>query len=101
MYSNCIKKVAPSINYGITISRAEIPDAGEDQSSIIYTCNKPMCNSKENAVRVRELLASAQVIAKPNGTTVTGSGAFTPFCGKQQSMIAALMMLSQLVLFNL
>jgi len=46
-------------------------DLGGDQSSIIFTCNKPMCNSKENTQQVIQHLVEAQIIPQPITTTTT------------------------------
>jgi hypothetical protein len=52
-------------------------DLGGDQTSIIYTCNIPMCNSKENTQQVLKQLVEAQIIPQPM-TTTTAVAPTTP-----------------------
>jgi hypothetical protein len=52
-------------------------DLGGEQASIIFTCNKPMCNSKENTYQVLQQLVEAQIIPKLV-TTTTAINPTTP-----------------------
>ncbi|CAF2560900.1 unnamed protein product [Rotaria sp. Silwood2] len=72
-YSTCVKKGALPNPYGITVIKSTLTDIFGEQISIIFTCNKPMCNSAENAEEVYQLLASANIIPGATTTTQTAS----------------------------
>jgi hypothetical protein len=69
--SNCIPEGPAANPNGLTVTRTSIPDLVEEQTMIIYACNKPMCNSKETTQQVLQLLAVAQLIPVPPTTTTT------------------------------
>ncbi|CAF1188152.1 unnamed protein product [Rotaria sp. Silwood1] len=68
-YSTCVKKGLVSNPYGIIVTKATVADLIEEQISIIFTCNKPMCNSKENVKQVLQQLISAKLIPESMITT--------------------------------
>ena len=100
VYSSCVKKGAGSHSYGITVSLTQMSDFVGDQTSIIFACNKPMCNSKDKAELVRQLLASTQIIPKPTDTTTKPNGAVKLFNGEQHMVITMLLMFSVMVLID-
>jgi hypothetical protein len=73
--SNCVKKALVSNPYGLTVTKTTMADFGGDQASVIFTCNKPMCNSKEVTQQVMQQLVAAQLIPQP---AVTSTVAPTP-----------------------
>jgi hypothetical protein len=76
-------------------------DLGGDQSSIIFTCNKPMCNSKENTQQVIQHLVEAQIIPQPI-TTTTITMSTTPMnTGIQIMNNKQKLLLSILILFSI
>lgn len=69
--SSCMP-AGPAVNpYGLTITRASMPNLVEEQTMIMYACNKPMCNSKETVLQVLQLLAAAELIPMLPTTTTT------------------------------
>jgi hypothetical protein len=81
-------------------------DLGGDQASIIFTCNKPMCNSKENTQQVLQHLVEAQVIPQPI-TTTTVLMPTTPMStgirminNEQKLLVSFLILFSMLIVFN-
>ncbi|CAF3299172.1 unnamed protein product [Rotaria socialis] len=73
-YSNCVAKGLVSNPYGITIQKSTMADLGGEQISIIFTCNKPMCNSNDNINQVLQQLAADNIIPKPTITTTPSEG---------------------------
>ena len=91
--SSCVKKGAGSQPYGLTATRTTMSDFLEDQASIIFACNKPMCNSKDKVKLVRQLLATAQIIPKPSDTTTKANGALKQWNSEQHIGITMLLMI--------
>jgi hypothetical protein len=87
-YSSCVKNSLVATPFGITVSRSTMNDLGGDQSSIIFTCNKPSCNSKESTEHVHQLLFKAGIIPQATITTST-----TPRNGGEQLAVSALLAL--------
>lgn len=70
-YSSCVKKGSVPNPYGITITKSSMADFGVEQTAIIFTCNKPMCNSKESTKEVLQQLIAAKLIPEPAIQTTT------------------------------
>jgi hypothetical protein len=105
-YSSCVQKGLVSPSYGLTVTKATMADLGGEQASIIFTCNKPMCNSKENIQQVLQQLVEAQIIPQPV-TTTTATISTTPtnmgirmLNNEQNLIVFFLILFSMFQIFN-
>lgn len=68
-YPSCVKKGSATPSYGLTLTKVKLADFGDEQISIMYACNTPMCNSKDNSNQVLKNLVDAQLIPQFITTT--------------------------------
>ncbi|CAF1423899.1 unnamed protein product, partial [Adineta ricciae] len=85
-YSSCVKNGLVPAPYGLTLTQATMTDLNVEQVSIIYSCNKPMCNSNENIQEVLQQLIAAKLISQPTLTTTTPKNMGTLLKNKYQEI---------------
>lgn len=87
-YSSCIKKGPVAVSYGIIVSKMTMADFGSDQTTAMFTCNRPRCNSKQATRQVLQALVDANLIPKPSSTTTTpATGAGQSFLWSNASIL--------------
>lgn len=69
--SSCMKFKDITPSYGLIAQKIKTSDLDTPGATITYTCNKPMCNSKETAKEVLSQLTAAGIIPEPTTTTTT------------------------------
>ena len=84
--SSCVPKGPTANPNGLTVTRTSMPDLVEEQTMIMYACNKPMCNSKWITQQVLQLLAAAQLIPAP-ATTTTATTIITTATRSSSNML--------------
>ncbi|CAF1679332.1 unnamed protein product [Adineta ricciae] len=84
--SSCVKNGLVPAPYGLVLTQTTMTDLNVDQASIIYSCNKPMCNSNENTREVLQQLIAAKLIPQPTLTTTTPKNMGTTLKNKYQEI---------------
>jgi len=69
--SSCMKFKDITPAYGLIAQKVKTSDLDTPAATLTYTCNKPMCNSKETAKEVISQLATAGIIPEPGTITTT------------------------------
>ncbi|UJR20515.1 hypothetical protein I4U23_023643 [Adineta vaga] len=92
-YSSCIKNGIVPAPYGLVVSKSTMADIDIEQSTIMYSCNKPMCNSIENTRQVLQQLIAAKLIPQSTGTTTTPKNTGIQLMKNYQEMFVSFLMI--------
>lgn len=101
--SSCMKKGSAQVAYGMTVSRTTVKDIVDaEQSSVMYTCNTALCNSRENMKLIRQQLIDAGLISQEtvsSTTTPTKQSTTTRSLATVTQFQSTLIYFSSLILF--
>ena len=54
------------VSYGLIVSKMTVGDFPADTVSVIYTCNKARCNSRNSTKQVHQMLIDAKLLPTPS-----------------------------------
>lgn len=98
-YSSCMSKGDVDITYGLIVSKVSISDFTVDQSSIIYTCNKPQCNSQSTSNEVLRALVNATLIPSPSEIVTTTKASETTTNDGRRLSSTSIFLISLILIF--